>query len=245
MQSLSKIFSSIKKRYFNIFRNGYSVEIKYGCKWLIDWSNNIDKKLTSKNFEDKEINFLLNKVLNLKPDYFLDIGAHAGLYSIVIKSIYPDINVISFEPDKQNRYQFYGNLFLNQLHDQVKVYNIGLSSVKSEVSFGMRSDAPGKRGGKAIKNDGSQKIKVDKLDNVIKLNKEYCVLKIDVEGHECEVVKGGEVFLKNNFCLVQVELWDKNSFSKFNKIMNNWGYSNLFNIGNSENYYFSNFISKK
>ena len=70
MKSLSKIFSSIKKRYFNIFRNGYSVEIKYGCKWLIDWSNNIDKKLTSRNFEDKEINFLLNKVLSLKPNYF-------------------------------------------------------------------------------------------------------------------------------------------------------------------------------
>ena len=110
MQSLNKIISSIKKRYFTIFRNGYSVEIKYGCKWLIDWSNNIDKKLTSKNFEDKEISFLLNKVLSLKPDYFLDIGAHAGLYSIIIKSFYPKINVISFEPDKQNRYQFYGNL---------------------------------------------------------------------------------------------------------------------------------------
>ena len=106
----------------------------------------------------------------------------------------------------------------------------------------MRSDAPGKRGGKAIKNDGSQKIKVDKLDNVIKLYEEYCVLKIDVEGHELEVLKGGELFLKNNFCLIQVELWNKNSFSKFNKIMNDWGYSNMFHIDNTENYYFSNFI---
>ena len=35
--------------------------------WLVD---NIDKKLTSKNFEDKEIS-LINKVLSLKPDYFL------------------------------------------------------------------------------------------------------------------------------------------------------------------------------
>ena len=86
MQSLNKIFSSIKKGILISFVMVIASEIKYGCKWLIDWSNNIDKKLTSKNFEDKEINFLLNKVLSLKPDYFLDIGAHAGLYSIIIKS---------------------------------------------------------------------------------------------------------------------------------------------------------------
>ena len=49
------------------------------------------------------------------------------------------------------------------------------------------------------------------------------------------------LFLKNNLCLIQVELWNKNSFSKFNKIMNDWGYSNIFHIENTENYYFSNF----
>ena len=35
------------------------------------------------------------------------------------------------------------------------------------------------------------------------------MLKIDVEGHELEVLKGGELFLKNNLCLIQVELWNK------------------------------------
>ena len=241
MQSISKIFSSIKKRYFIYFRNGYSVEKKYGCKWLIDWSNNIDKKLTAKAFEDKEINFLLKKIQSLKPKYFLDIGAHAGLYSIMIKKFYPNIEVIAFEPDNQNRYQFYGNLFLNQLHDKVKIYNKGLSSSKNEVAFGMRDEAPGKRGGKAISNSGLHKIKVEKLDNIINLKKEYCIIKIDVEGHESEVAKGGQKFLKNNLCFIQVELWNNDSVKEFSKIMKNLGYLNYFQLAKTENYYFSNF----
>ena len=57
MINLKNLFGSIKKRYHILLRNGFSVEEVYSCKWLIDWSNNIDKKLTSKSFEDSEINF--------------------------------------------------------------------------------------------------------------------------------------------------------------------------------------------
>ena len=87
MRIIKKILNSSYKRVNTFFGSGFSVERSYGLKWLIDWSNNIDKKLTSKSFEDNEINFLIQKAKSIKPNYFLDIGAHAGLYSIIIKNI--------------------------------------------------------------------------------------------------------------------------------------------------------------
>ncbi len=241
MSNLKKIISSIQKRYFYYFRNGFSVEKKYGCKWLIDWSNNIDKKLTANLFEDQEISFLLKKIQSKEPHSFIDIGAHAGLYSIIIKKFFPNIEIISFEPDTQNRYQFFGNLFLNQLHNRIKVYDVGLSNKNGVVPFGMRSEAFGKRGGKSINNSAEEKVRVDKLDNLLNYKNTYCLIKIDVEGHECEVIEGAKTFLKNNSCLIQVELWSENSFNNFKNIIKDFGYHNFQKIQCTENYYFKNF----
>lgn len=241
MSFLRKISSSIQKRYFYYFRNGYSVEKKYNCKWLIDWSNNIDKKLTANLFEDKEINFLLKILKFRKTHTFIDIGAHAGLYSIIIKTWFPSIKIISFEPDKQNRFQFFGNIFLNNLHNKIQVYDIGLSNKKGLVPFGIRTEAFGKRGGKAINNNSTDKVQIDKLDNLLNYKKTDCLIKIDVEGHECEVIEGAKLFLKNNFCLIQVELWNEKSFNNFNNIIKNFGYQSFQKIKGTENYYFKNF----
>ena len=113
MRIIKKILNIAKKRKNTFFGNGFSVENSYGCKWLIDWSNSVDKKMTFRLFENNQINFFLKNVAKFKPDFFLDIGAHGGLYSIILKKNYPYLEIFSFEPDKQNRYQLYSNLFLN------------------------------------------------------------------------------------------------------------------------------------
>ena len=243
MKNFKNLFASIKKRYLILLRNGFSVETVYGCKWLIDWSNNIDKKLSSKSFEDSEIRFLIQQVKSINPNYFLDIGAHAGLYSIIIKNNFPDITIFSFEPDRQNRYQFLGNLFLNKLENKIEIFDIGLSNQDKEVFFGFRKDAQGKRGGKAIQSNGNDKIKVNKLDNILSLENNCCFIKIDVEGHEKEVALGAKKFLSCNKCLVQVELWDEKSFKSFEKIMVDLNYNLLIKNNNSQNCYFTNINS--
>ena len=57
--------------------------------------------------------------------------------------------MLAFEPDQQNRYQLYGNLFLNQFESKIEVNDFGLSSKNKKVSFGIRKE--GNRGGKTIK----------------------------------------------------------------------------------------------
>ena len=236
MRILKKIFNSIYKRKNTLFGNGFSVEKSYGCKWLIDWSNSVDKKMVFKLFEDEQITFFINNFKKYNPEYFLDIGAHGGLYSIILKKNFPNLNVLAFEPDQQNRYQLYGNLFLNKFESRIKVYDFGLSSDNKEVSFGIRKE--GNRGGKTIKETGNLKIIVKPLDKIFFEKSKNCFLKIDVEGHEMDVIMGSKNFLKNNFCLIQVEILDSNKFNDFNFMMNNLGYTLIKQI---EDYYYSNF----
>ena len=236
MRILKKILNSIYKRKNTLFGSGFSVEKSYGCKWLIDWSNSVDKKMVFKLFEDEQITFFINNFKKYKPEYFLDIGAHGGLYSIILKKNFPNLNVLAFEPDQQNRYQLYGNLFLNKFESRIKVYDFGLSSDNKEVSFGIRKE--GNRGGKTIKETGNLRIIVKPLDEIFLGKSKNCFLKIDVEGHEMDVIMGSKNFLKNNFCLIQVEILDPNKFSDFNSMMNNLGYTLVKQI---EDYYYSNF----
>ena len=236
MRILKKIFNSVYKRKNTFFGSGFSVEKSYGCKWLIDWSNSVDKKMVFKLFEDEQITFFINNFKKYNPEYFLDIGAHGGLYSIILKKNFPNLNVLAFEPDQQNRYQLYGNLFLNKFESRIKVYDFGLSSDNKEVSFGIRKE--GNRGGKTIKETGNLKIIVKPLDEIFLEKSKNCFLKIDVEGHEMDVIMGSKNFLKNNFCLIQVEILDPNKFSDFNFMMNNLVYTLVKQI---EDYYYSNF----
>ena len=237
MKIVKKILNSAYKRKNIFFGSGFSIEKSYGCKWLIDWSNSVDKKMTFKLFEDEQISFFIKNFNKYKPEYFLDIGAHGGLYSIILKKTFPKLKILAFEPDQQNRYQLYGNIFLNKYEREIEVYDFGLSSENNEVSFGIRKE--GNRGGKTIKETGDLKINVKPLDEVFLEKSKICFVKIDVEGHEMDVVMGSKGFLKNNYCLLQVEILNENSFKKFDFLMNGLGYSLINKI---DDYYYSNII---
>ena len=236
MRIIKKILNSSYKRVNTFFGSGFSVERSYGLKWLIDWSNRVDKKMTFKLFEDEQISFFINSFKKYKPKYFLDIGAHGGLYSIILKKNFPSLKILTFEPDKQNRYQLYSNLFLNNFENEIRVFDFGLSDKSGVVSFGIRKK--GNRGGKSIGSQGKEQIKVKQLDDVVLSKNKNCFLKIDVEGHELNVIKGSKKFLKNNNCLIQVEVLDKNQFDNFNTLMIGLGYKLTNKI---DDYYYSNF----
>ncbi len=237
MKTLKRLLSSISKRKNILFNNGFSVEKCYDCNWLIDWSNTVDKKMVYKLFEDEQINYFMSKIKIHKPEYFFDIGAHGGLYSIIFKKKFPYLNILAFEPDIQNRYQLYSNLFLNNFEKKVRVFDFGLSDANAKVPFGIINK--NNRGGKRIKKNSDFHISVKTLDEIFNEKGRSCFVKIDVEGHEKEVIYGSKMFLKKNNCLIQVEVTDLDKLKKFESLMNGLGYSLINRI---KDFYFSNYI---
>jgi FkbM family methyltransferase len=237
-QSL-KFLASFFKRYHLAFHGGYSVGKAYNGRFLLDWRHPIDKKLAFENFEPERIQFLRLAVERIGAEVFLDIGAHAALYSIVLKLRRPELEVHSFEPDRTNLCQLRANLFLNQLESRIEVHAHGVSNRNGTVSFDT-SDQNERRAMRRISDKGGESIEVRRLDDVLALHDRVVAAKIDVEGHECEVIEGAAGFLSRNRCYLQIESGEGN-ITRLTALLEKLGYRRVACLGD---HYFTNISSE-
>ena len=103
-----------------------------------------------------------------------------------------NIKTYSFEPNLNNYNILNKNLKINNFNKSI-TYNLGLSDSNGELEFYYRKDKSGHGTfNKDIKKKElnlSTKIKIEKLDN-INIVGENILLKIDIEGHELNCIKG-------------------------------------------------------
>jgi FkbM family methyltransferase len=201
---LRKTAASFLKRFYMLTAGGYSVGSAYGARFLFDWRHSLDKKVALELYEHDQIAYLGAMLDGLRPDLFVDIGAHAALYSIVMKTRRPELEVHAFEPDRTNLCQLYANLFVNRLQNDIRVHEHGLSDREGTVSFDT-SEETSSRGTRRISSSGNTQIQVRRLDDVLADSSRTAMIKIDVEGHECQVVNGARAFLSSNRCFLQIE----------------------------------------
>ncbi len=124
----------------------------------------------------------------------IDAGANIGLSVIYFKMIYPNANVIAFEPDEHVFSVLQKNVDSHRFKE-VQLVKKGLWTEETELSF----NAEGADAGRISNNKQDAKItkiKTTKLSNYLKDNK-VDLLKIDIEGAEFEVLKEAGPYLKN------------------------------------------------
>jgi len=144
---------------------------------------------------------------------FVDVGAYAGSYSMDAATDPRCARVVAFEPDLRNRRHLEANLFLNGLSDRVEVRAAAISQLCGTATVHKSGDHPtGNTGGCGIIDPAAYPVSVAQLvetvtlDSVLPLAGQVVVLKIDVEGHEREVLNGMRRLLAANRCVVQVEV---------------------------------------
>jgi len=187
--------------------------------FLIDQQNAIDKRiLINGSWEEKQIKFLTQliarKTSTPENRVFLDIGAHGALYAMTMAQSGLFGRVVAFEPDNMSAAQLRANLFLNDLVSKVEVVEAAVSSQNGSASFHIPQNYY--RGGSRIDLDGNPTritqtvlVKTIALDDWVAFDGLSVVAKIDVEGHEHEVIQGMQELLTNNEWLIQVESFDK------------------------------------
>ncbi len=140
------------------------------------------------------INFLGNR--GLSAPVVLDIGANVGLYSEAVLNIIPHANVYAFEPSslarKKLEDRFHGNT-------QVAIIPFALGEQKTNAT--LWSDAAGSGLASLTKRrldhfdinfDYSEEVEVITLDEWAEAAQVIPdLIKLDVEGHELNVLKGG------------------------------------------------------
>ncbi len=169
------------------------------------------------NYDPVQIR-LISSILNkLENPCFLDIGANIGFYSTcVAHSLKNKGAVYSFEPHPGNFNRLIENIFNNKLSN-VKTFNIGLSSASGSLNLVMRGDflLGSNTGNCSIEISDNMDSKSTKMPielhalDAIMVNNDIAhvdVIKLDVEGHEDEVLKGAERTLHHCRPIIQLEI---------------------------------------
>lgn len=236
---LRKPAASFLKRFYILTNGGYSIGTAYGARFVFDWRHSLDKKVALELYEYDQITFMNTWIDKIDAGMFVDIGSHSGLYSIIAKTRHPELEVHAFEPDRTNLCQLYANLFVNGLQAGINVHEHGISNKDGAVPFDT-SEETSSRGTRRIASTGNTEITVKRLDNVLDCKDRMIAIKIDVEGHECEVVDGASGFLASNMCFLQVE----STLEKFDELkqkLTGLGYKHIKTL---HDHYFTNFDNK-
>ncbi|MGO9483638.1 MAG: FkbM family methyltransferase [Rhodomicrobium sp.] len=210
-----RIIRSIIIHYFRHTRLAYIVVKRMGALFLVDQHNKVDRSLLVKGeWEPQQISRLM-QLINLHrpknaPSIFLDIGAHGGLYSIILGKTEEFQQIFSFEPDRINMAQLYANLFINGLADKISV--VQAAAANRSGTAGFVSCRGRDRGLSHLLADpgatADTTVEAVRIDDMIKQKDAFIAAKIDVEGYEMGVLEGMEDLIKSNSCVLQIEIKD-------------------------------------
>ena len=98
-----RLIPSIVKRYFKLIgKNNFIINYE-NINIIINLNEPMDQLIYfQNNYEKKQINFLLKKIKTIKPNFFIDVGANSGIYSLFVGKNFPTIKVFAFEPIKKH-----------------------------------------------------------------------------------------------------------------------------------------------
>lgn len=168
----------------------------------------------------------------------VDIGAQSGLYTLFAKWL-PNAKFYSFEPFKLTFDILLENLKLNEINN-VNAYNFALSDKTGFAQLNVCKSHNGLHTlGDNLRFSDSEKVevKIDTLDNIFydhDIQVDY--IKIDTEGHEYFILKGGMKTILKYKPVIQLE-WNSTNMAQckvnekdLNELIENMGYKKICKI---------------
>lgn len=185
-----------------------------GATFLLDPKDWIDNRLIADvPFENAQVAQCRELIAEHRLDTFLDIGANFGLYTVLIGT-HPSIKQVhAFEPVRRNFAQLMGNVFVNRIADKVIAHRIGLGSAALHTTIHIDPHSHGvsrldltdaERDTSVFSH--SETIDIMRLDDILDLRGQRCLVKIDVEGFASNVIDGMANFLALNTVVLQIEV---------------------------------------
>ena len=165
------------------------------------------------DFDDHKELRLLDIICNYNKIFLFDCGSNFGFYSLYVAKKKKENKIIAFEASPKTFHEFTENIKLNNLNS-IKAKNLAISNKdKSELNFyESDKDWESSLDHFNFKKKSEMKIQSTTLDKISENEslKNYAVIiKLDVEGHEMNVIEGGLDLITKYSPLIIIE------FSKF------------------------------
>ncbi|HMJ46820.1 MAG TPA: FkbM family methyltransferase, partial [Ferruginibacter sp.] len=204
-----------------------------GVHYSFDISNQVDHYIyfgqTEPGYKTMETDIKRAKII-------LDIGANNATSSLFFANLNPGAVIIAFEPYPGNYKNALKNIALNSFAN-IEMFNVGLGDVNG--SFQMYEVDPANNGMNRIipvnNHYSCSEVRIITLDSFMAHHNiaGISVAKIDVEGYEYNVLKGGEQVIKKYLPLLFIELDDDNlknnnaSATELISLLGEYGYRNI------------------
>ena len=229
--------------FFRLIRKTLTSKIKIKIYNIDIWASNKKNEMSHSllrkcDFEDNQEIRLIDKINKDYLIYLFDCGANFGFYSLYVASKNKENKVCSFEASPSTFYEMKQNINLNK-YKTIEAKNLAVSNVDGEMLnfFESEKDWESSISHSNFKNKSKIEVNSVTLDNFSKskdLNKYSIIIKLDVEGHEMQVIDGSLSLIKKHSPIIILE------FSKFIKNNKNYDYSYLKNFLTKYNYYIYN-----
>ena len=173
-----KVYCKLTNNEFVIFetKDGLRIKIRVGTTDLMALTN--VWMINEYHVEDFEIN---------RNDVVIDIGAHIGLFSLLVSQYCKTGKIFSFEPMRENFDLLVSNLELNRMKN-VFPFNVAVSKNSGKLNLFLNSD----QSAHSIFSESSESVTVESisLQKIFEENKiSSCkLLKLDCEGAEYDII---------------------------------------------------------
>ena len=135
--------------------------------------------------------------MGINPNTILDIGAHTGQFHSWSKRVWPDVGVFMIEANPLHE----SHLDKLAMMNGDKYLIAALGDEEREVTFYTRSDKPHTEGNSYYKEHNywdipqlvqETKVTLQKLDNLFENDAVFDIIKVDTQGSEIDILKGGK-----------------------------------------------------
>lgn len=174
-------------------------------------------------FVTGESNFLNQYLSTIDQPVIFDIGANTGSYALLCQQINPHAQIFCFEPHPQTF-----SLLEKQVQNNknIKIFNLALSNKSGKLALYDYQDKRNSRHAtlcqdviETVTNQTSTnfEVSVSTVDDIITEHqiKKIQLLKVDVEGHDLQVLQGAKYAIANDIVqAIQFEFTKNNSTAK-------------------------------
>jgi FkbM family methyltransferase len=154
---------------------------------------------------------------------FIDIGAHTGMYSLMAAKINKNLVIMSFEPNFLAFSRLIMHVKINNIKN-IQLLNFAVSNTKNNLNLNW-SNPKGfgwiSSGGHVSDHDVvhtyNSIVRCLTLDSLIIENPAF--IKIDVEGHELNVIEGAINTIQKSFPDILIESFNEDNCKKVSKLL--------------------------
>ncbi|MFD1697059.1 FkbM family methyltransferase [Roseibium aestuarii] len=197
-----------RTRHFFLFRHG-----RHGYLLLNATEPTSRELFAGYTYDYDTLDFIADLIRREKVTVFLDVGANWGSYSLMAaRAGVPRVE--AFEPNRKVFGQLAANIVLNDLHRQIRAWNVAASDRNGEGELFLDPRAtdvstltPDRMDAKWSYSDRLL-CAMRRLDDFMPLSGETLFVKVDVEGAEALVFSGMREILSRNRVHLLVELLD-------------------------------------